>query len=1429
MKLPALFSIRYRLSAAARYAAVAVLLGATAYSVQAQSNQVGVPVNGSAGGVNTTSLVLFGTTGPGCGVNNYRYTMSDPSAAWGSTYGTTANYYSLPAAKGPQSFNVALNYASANEAQPTYDVFVDGQYCSSCVATVNSHAINGIPGWTDITIQDYITVTHQLGDAWGEPNNGVREFGLRYKQGGQPVADVRFKVVFVGNVFTNVLGYYNTPALPLYILRDPPGDASYASISTTNGACVGETRSVTTGEAENGYFKARIGVSFTLGFVLTVPVEIYGEVGADISASQTETQNFENLTCLESSTTYSTNPVGPPSDLFMLTATRYAYGMAKVIERPTCPVINKNNYMVTVPVENLGSYSATENDIRTVLMPEIQEVLEALDPIADSVVYKSTLTQLSVWQQTLDMNDSIKANAIASTTPPENFFGGGAVIDNSLTTTNTESYSINYDATLDAGLTFEFGVNIGGSGITAGGGAHFSHGYGSGQNGSNTVTNTVGYHLEDDDLGDRFRVRILQDKVFGTYVFELDTAISETSCSYEGGYQREQPSLSVGAPGNDYMVVNEVPFGDPVAFPLYICNNSTDEMTYYLKFRNESNTEAGQLEALGDPLNSTGNGKDVTIPAGECLGLSNLVLTEPTLPIGPDYSIELYLYSLCEPDISSSITIAAHYGPGNFGSYCEPTSASGPAFGDYIDGVQLGTINNTGTGGVTGSTYTDYSAQLSTQLSRNASSVLSINAGTNAGNSYAAWIDWDQDNTFEVNESVGQFPAQLPGATVDLFFTVPGNAALGSTKMRVRGAQVVGNEPAILNACYNYSLGETEDYAVVINANVPQDCLGANNGSALPGTSCNDNNANTGNDTWSANCQCVGISVDCEGTPGGPAVAGTACDDSNPNTVNDVYTNQCQCLGQLIDCAGIAGGTALPGTSCNDNDPTTGGDVYGVGCNCIGQVIDCAGMIGGTTLPGTACDDGNPLTGGDVFTANCLCAGAFATDCTGIQGGTAQPGTPCDDGNAATGNDAYDLGCVCAGLVYDCTNTPGGSALPGSPCDDQNVETNNDVWTANCTCLGTSVTDCAGVPGGIAQPGSPCDDDNAATGNDTWSSSCACEGQTIDCDGVIGGPALPGLPCNDGDATTGNDVIANNCQCAGALIDCAGVAGGTSTVGTPCDDANASTSNDVYNPNCICAGTLANDCNGVAGGTAQPGTPCDDNNTTTGNDVYTTDCMCTGQVIDCLGVIGGAALPGSPCDDGLACTVNDVRSMDCGCSGTTLTIGSVAGASTVIGNSSNAYVVNPVANATSYLWDLPNGWTSTDNNAFVLVAEADNTPGPVQLCVTVMVSGCELTSCITVNVDYNTGISTNEAGAEDWFTVQPNPSNGIFQLRPSTTDATPLHISIRNGLGQEVLAPFIVVGQRTMEMDLSAVASGAYYLLAMRNGEQQVFKIMVQR
>jgi hypothetical protein len=57
----------------------------------------------------------------------------------------------------------------------------------------------------------------------------------------------------------------------------------------------------------------------------------------------------------------------------------------------------------------------------------------------------------------------------------------------------------------------------------------------------------------------------------------------------------------------------------------------------------------------------------------------------------------------------------------------------------------------------------------------------------------------------------------------------------------------------------------------------------------------------------SAQTTVVVDACDCNGVPGGTAVPGTACNDGNANTGNDVYQSNCTCAGQLIDCLGSTG------------------------------------------------------------------------------------------------------------------------------------------------------------------------------------------------------------------------------------------------------------------------------------------------------------------------------------------------------------------------------------------------------------------------------------------------------------------------------------------------------------------------------------------
>ena len=158
----------------------------------------------------------------------------------------------------------------------------------------------------------------------------------------------------------------------------------------------------------------------------------------------------------------------------------------------------------------------------------------------------------------------------------------------------------------------------------------------------------------------------------------------------------------------------------------------------------------------------------------------------------------------------------------------------------------------------------------------------------------------------------------------------------------------VANGTASVDACGVCSGGTT---GIVPNSTCV-DCAGVVNGTALPGSACNDNNPNTGNDAWSSNCQCAGQLIDCLGVVGGPALPGTPCNDGNGGTLGDLWTSNCDCIGNSvsIDCTGTPGGTSLPGTSCDDGDATTVNDSWSVGCTCVGIQVDCAGVVGGAAF-----------------------------------------------------------------------------------------------------------------------------------------------------------------------------------------------------------------------------------------------------------------------------------------------------------------------------------------------------------------------------------------------------------------------------------------------------------------------------------------------
>ncbi len=145
-------------------------------------------------------------------------------------------------------------------------------------------------------------------------------------------------------------------------------------------------------------------------------------------------------------------------------------------------------------------------------------------------------------------------------------------------------------------------------------------------------------------------------------------------------------------------------------------------------------------------------------------------------------------------------------------NYC--TSKGNTVTDEYIQKVQLGTINNTsGSGGG----YSDHTA-ISTNLTKGAAATITITpkwTGTVYSEGYSVWIDYNHDGDFaDAGEQVWSKAASKT-TPVSGTFTVPTGATTGNTRMRVSMKY-----NGIPTACETFSYGEVEDYTVNLVAGV---------------------------------------------------------------------------------------------------------------------------------------------------------------------------------------------------------------------------------------------------------------------------------------------------------------------------------------------------------------------------------------------------------------------------------------------------------------------------------------------------------------------------------------------------------------------------------------------------------------------------------
>lgn len=459
-----------------------------------------------------------------------------------------------------------------------------------------------------------------------------------------------------------------TPELPQFILRDPPGDGSYSFIEEETQICRGHGMSLAVDGSTSYSGSVKLGVSGSAGFIVQTDYEAYAELSASLEMGVNVTSASEYEMCLTTTSQFSTDAgnselTGSKGDVYMGSSTIYQYGKLHTLTFDGCAYPSVAKDLAFAPVATGSTFLYTEEHIENTLMPQLQSIID--DPGSSEAQKQQATDQLEVWQQLIDENAAIKANAPYS---ENKSFSGGTSQEHTLSTSTSEVRTVDMNIYIESSVANEFGIDVGGSGATGGVSVRMSTEKGSSSSSSNSNTNTVGYALADDDVGDQFNVDIYEDEVYGTPVFKLASGTA-SSCPFEGGYPLDQPHLTF-IDNTQSATLNNIPVGEAGTYELFICNGSDEDRTYHLKVNATTNTSGAIIEGFGENISATDDGVMLNVPANDCLNGAIITIKQANTNILNYENIEMYLYPLCdgnEPEIQSTITLNANFAdaPGN--------------------------------------------------------------------------------------------------------------------------------------------------------------------------------------------------------------------------------------------------------------------------------------------------------------------------------------------------------------------------------------------------------------------------------------------------------------------------------------------------------------------------------------------------------------------------------------------------------------------------------------------------------------------------------------------------------------------------------------------------------------------------------------------
>ncbi|GLR19561.1 LamG domain-containing protein [Portibacter lacus] len=464
-----------------------------------------------------------------------------------------------------------------------------------------------------------------------------------------------------GNNFTTAA----PTELPFLILRDPPGDGSYASFSEESVTTIGQSYSTQVGGGVKVWAEAKVGTEI-------FGLELWGQIGGSFEINSSKSTTDEFVLEISNSQTFSTaddvNVIGEKGDVFVGAAVNFIYARAKTLDfdlqacaltQDTLLMLNANGFETT--------FIYTENYIRSNVIPT-RQLIANNESLEDSVRYRAA-NDIKLWEQVLQLNQELKEEALSTA---ENYSWDSQVgsIEQSKSISVTKSKTLEFTTQIDVGVAAEVGFEFMNNGVTAGVDVNFQTTMGEVRTFESASVTTTTFHLEDGNQDNAFSVDVAEDAVFGTPVFK--TLGGQTSCPHEEGTQ-ELDNMTLFA----LNPVEVVESGNDAFFTFEIISNSFDNnpRKYFLELNPQSTNGA---EVFFGSNNFT---QPILIseiyPGSTTIG--PIRVTRPNNLLQYDFEgIEFYLYPNCNSDYTLSDIVSVANVSAYFNSPCSNIDMSAP-------------------------------------------------------------------------------------------------------------------------------------------------------------------------------------------------------------------------------------------------------------------------------------------------------------------------------------------------------------------------------------------------------------------------------------------------------------------------------------------------------------------------------------------------------------------------------------------------------------------------------------------------------------------------------------------------------------------------------------------------------------------------------